>query len=62
MLKQSIVMVCVCVGGRVLVQFHISQAKNTFGGITVLKIVIWGGKPSILWMKILLYGDAPMEP
>ena len=27
-------------------------------GITVLKIVIWGGKSSVLWLQIAFYGSA----
>ena len=31
-------------------------------GITVLKIVIWGGKSSVLWSQIAFYGNAMAEP
>ena len=32
--------------------------RSTRIGITVLKIVIWGGKSSVLWSEISFYGDA----
>ena len=30
--------------------------------ITVLKIVIWGGKSLVLWSQTAFYGDAMAEP
>ena len=31
-------------------------------GLTVMKIVIWGGKSSILWSQITFYGSAVASP
>ena len=37
-------------------------SKNIRMRITVLDIVIWGGKVSVIWSQIALYGSADASP